>query len=193
MGVKSRRGGCTCARGWFPLLQGRNQHNIAKQLHANNNQFKNKQNKREDNYDFPSEAGALITGKSILHMENTVSNSFFVTMRMSAWQQGKSLTHQAKMGLAREPGRAEPLYWVSHSLNCLIYSYCLPILMSLIWEQTVAMLRRRQDGKIWQRVVIFCRSNMNFIHMYHSPNRVCCCCFCMKVSEVISLIFRLRW
>ena len=111
------------------------------------NTVKNKQNKREDNYDFPSEAGALITGKSILHMENTFSNSFFVTMRMSAWQQGKSLTHQAKMGLAREPGRAEPLYWVSHSLNCLIYSYCLPILMSLIWEQTVAMFQGHQDGK----------------------------------------------
>ena len=75
----------------------------------------------------------------------------------------------------------------------LDYSHFLPILISLIWEQTVAMLQRRQDGKIWQQVVIFCRSNMNFIHVYHSPDRICCCFFCMKASEVISLIFRLRW
>ena len=49
----------------------------------------------------------------------------------------------------------------------LVYSHFLPILISLIWEQTVAMLQRHQDGKTWQRVVNFCRSNMNFIHVYH--------------------------
>ena len=45
MGVKSRRGGSTYAHGWFAWLHGRSQHTIVKQLHADKNQFKNKQNK----------------------------------------------------------------------------------------------------------------------------------------------------
>ena len=57
MGVKSRRGGSTYAHGWFTWLHGRSQHNIVKQLHANKNQFKNKQNKRDNDKDLLQSTG----------------------------------------------------------------------------------------------------------------------------------------
>ena len=51
------------------------------------------------------------------------------------------------MGFAREPGRTKWLSWVSHSVDCLIYNGYLHIFLSLIQEQTVAMLQGHQDGE----------------------------------------------
>ena len=118
-------------------------------------------------------------------MENTFSNSFFVTMRTSALQQGKSLTHQAKMWLAREPGKSEQLYWVSHSLNCLIHSYCLPILISLIWEQTVVMFQGHQDGKSSTMKGSFLRRQNGLYLQCQNLYRLCCLRLCVKVISLI--------
>ena len=52
-----------------------------------------------------------------------------------------------KLGFAREPGRTKWLSWVSYSHDCLNYSHCLPILISLFLEQTFAMLEGYQNGK----------------------------------------------
>ena len=51
------------------------------------------------------------------------------------------------MGFARAPGKAKLLFWISHSPDCLICSYCLSIFISLISEQTIAMLQGHQNGR----------------------------------------------
>ena len=59
---------------------------------------------------------------------------------------------------ARELGRTKQLSWFSQSLDCLIYSHCLPILISLVQEQIIAMLQgQTRMAKVWQRGVIFLR------------------------------------
>lgn len=55
-----------------------------------------------------------------------------------------------KLEFAREPGITKQLSWVFFPVApavCLIYSRCLPILIPVIQEQTVAMSQGHQDGK----------------------------------------------
>lgn len=51
------------------------------------------------------------------------------------------------MEFAREIGRINWLSKVSHSPDYFIYKHCLPILISLIQEQTVDLLQGHHDGK----------------------------------------------
>lgn len=52
-----------------------------------------------------------------------------------------------RMGFSREPGRTKQLSGVPVALTVpLIDNHCLPILISLIQEQTVAILQGHQDG-----------------------------------------------
>ena len=62
------------------------------------------------------------------------------------------------MDFAREPGRTKPLPFFSPTALSVhfVYSHCLPILMSPIQEQTVAMLQGHQNVKsLAMRVYFF--------------------------------------
>lgn len=93
-----------------------------------------------------------------------------------------------KMGFAREwEEPSSHLGFPRAPTVCLIYSHCFPTLISLILEQTVAVLRGHQDDK-----TLVMRGQLFFSFFWQEKQwtsstcvitfRFCCCCLCRKVS-----------
>ena len=70
-----------------------------------------------------------------------------------------------KFRIARVLRQAKWPSWVSHSPACLPYSRYFPILISLILEETVALLQKSgNEGSFY----FFCRGRMDFPQLCHS-------------------------
>lgn len=88
-----------------------------------------------------------------------------------------------KRGDYQGAGKNQVAVLGSHTLTVhLIYSHCLPTLISLTQEQTVSML--------WQR----CDHGGSFLQKQNRLFRIChnlhrsCCCLCRKASDILKFL-----
>lgn len=87
------------------------------------------------------------------------------------------------------PGRLEEPsvhFELSIALRFSTHSHCLSIWISLIQEQTTAILPGYRMAKVWQWEATGCRTD--FIHLCHHLSIFCCCCLRPTVSQGFSLV-----
>ena len=118
----------------------------------NNGQINNKNklnNEKNNNYNSINSSNNLINKdnkfSSFLSRLNSYRKPLFLKIISSSIKNdtNKKNEFENKMDFAREPGRTKPLPFFSPTALSVhfVYSHCLPILMSPIQEQTVAMLQ----------------------------------------------------
>lgn len=125
---------------------------------------------------------AMWQGKPLVHLENIYTTRITYWLPKLKWQlsevQFKCTTMDGKKQKRGLPGSLEEPSSRSGSPTALTihltYSHCVPILVSLIQEQTVVKVHGHQDGKSLSLRGHFCRSRIDFIHMCRNLYRFYC-------------------